>query len=247
MRLNFCFTISFFICQITFSQTEILHGKVFSVSLPIKNVEVINKNQKISTTTNDLGEFALSVNLNDSLLFFKAGYNFTRLKISTDDLQDNNLIINLSVQPLELNEIVISNKKLQTVTITKEEIEEIKLNKTRPKEELQIIGYKEAVIMNGTDFIILGKQIKKLINLDPPQKKEKIKIDFIEYINNNINPDFFLKELKQKSDEKQLFLNFCDADPKSKIILEQINILTAMDYLLEKNIEFKRLHTELKK
>ncbi|MFB9078446.1 hypothetical protein ACFFWB_13690 [Flavobacterium procerum] len=60
MRVKLLTTISFFTYQISFSQTEkTLHGKVISQNLLLKNVEVINKTAKTSTTTDALGDFSI--------------------------------------------------------------------------------------------------------------------------------------------------------------------------------------------
>ena len=47
--------------------------------------------------------------------------------------------------------------------------------------------------------------------------------------------------------EVALFLEFCDTDPKSKTILENTNPLKLMDFLITKNIEFKKLPSAEKK
>ena len=44
-----------------------------------------------------------------------------------------------------------------------------------------------------------------------------------------------------------LFLEFCDADPKSKNILDNNNPLSLMDFILTKNEEFKKLAETEKK
>jgi hypothetical protein len=55
--------------------------------------------------------------------------------------------------------------------------------------------------------------------------------------------DFFHKTLALKPNEIALFLDFCDADSQSKTLIENNNVLSLMDFLLAKNIEFKKLPT----
>ena len=53
MKVKLLTTISFFTYQLSISQTEkLLHGKVVSQTLVLKDIEVINKTAKTSTTTN---------------------------------------------------------------------------------------------------------------------------------------------------------------------------------------------------
>lgn len=242
MKVKLLTTISFFAYQLSISQTErILKGKVLSETILLKNVEVINKTSKISTTTNEIGEFSILANAKDSLIFFSKGYYFKRLKLTQHDLDNNNLLINMVVRPLELDEVVVSKIESITVWLTKEDIKEIKLNAHKSKEGLKIAGYKEAVMPLGTDFIYLGKQIRNLFKKEETPKKESPEIDFSQLVKNTLNPDFFTKDLKLKPEETTLFIEFCEADPKSKILLENPNILATMDFLYAKNEEFKKL------
>ena len=58
----------------------------------------------------------------------------------------------------------------------------------------------------------------------------------------NYEREIFLKDLKLKQDEKELFLDFCDADPRSLNLLNHSNILMTMDFLMLKSKEFNSLH-----
>ena len=90
MKVKLLTTISFFTYQLSISQTEkLLHGKVISNNIPLNKVEVINKTAKTSTTTNTLGEFSILVKAKDSLLFFTKDYFFTRIKVTSENIQTN--------------------------------------------------------------------------------------------------------------------------------------------------------------
>lgn len=247
MRVKLLTTISLFTYQLSVSQTEkLLHGKVVAQDLPLKNVEVINKTAKISTRTNESGEFSISVNIKDSLLFFSKDFLFTRLKVTAENIQSNGFTVNMIAKPEELKEVVVLNKEAKTVWLTKEEIEQIKLNAHKSKEGLKIAGYKEAIMPLGTDFIYLGKQIRNLFKKEETPKKESPKIGLNQLVKSTLPPDFFTKDLKLKPEETALFIEFCEADPKSNTLLENPNILATMDFLYAKNEEFKKLKNEIK-
>ncbi|WP_426486614.1 hypothetical protein [Flavobacterium sp. 2] len=248
MKVKLLTTISFFTYQLAISQTEkTLHGKVISNSLILKGIEVINKTAQTSTTTNALGEFSISVKLQDSLLFFSKDYLFTRLKITAKEIESNNLIVNMIPKAEELNEVIISNVTAKDIFLTKEDIKQIKLNDHKSRPGLKIEGFNE---VKGSpldiDFIYLGKQVYNLFKKDEESKKEIPKIDFRKLIATTCPEDFFLKELKLNSEEKELFLQFCEADPKSNILLGNPNILATMEFLYAKNDEFKKLKSEIK-
>ena len=248
MKVKLLTTISFFTYQLSISQTEkLLHGKVVSQNNVLKGVDVINKTAKTSTITNALGEFSILVNVKDSLIFFSKNYFFSRLKITSQNIEIDNLVVNMILKPEELNEVVISNIILKPVRITTEDIKAIDINATRPKPGLKIQGYNEAIILNGVDFIALGKQIKYLLTKDKEQPKKKIaEMDFRKLITTTVPESFFTKDLKLNMEEKELFLQFCDTDSKSKTLLEHPNILATMDFLTTKNDEFTKLKIEIK-
>lgn len=240
MKVKLLTTISFFTYQLSFAQTEkLLHGKVVSQDKPLAKVEVINKTSKISTTTNDFGEFSLSVNIKDSLIFFSKDYFFKRIKVSPQHIDQNNLVINMLIKPLELNEVVVSKTKLEPVRLSKEDIRQIKLHSHEARKGLEIAGYKDGTITNGIDFILLGKKLYYLLAKEKEIKPQSPPLDFKKFIQTAVAADFFTKSLKLKPEEKDLFIEFCDADLRSITLLEHPNILRTMDFLYAKNEEFK--------
>ncbi|MNT86482.1 hypothetical protein D3C72_2267770 [compost metagenome] len=84
-----------------------------------------------------------------------------------------------------------------------------------------------------------------IIGLFAKEKEEITKsgssIEFKELAKISCDEKFYLQTLKLKPEEIALFLDFCDADPKSKILIENPNVLGMMDFLSSKNIEFKKL------
>lgn len=227
-------TISFLTYQLSVSQTEkLIHGKVVSQNNILSNVEVINKTAKTSTRTDELGEFSILVNVKDSLLFYSKDYFFSRLKISQNDYEKDNLVINMILKPEELNEVVISNIKFKPIKLTPEEIREIKLNSSKPT------GF--GTIQNGVDFVHIAKAIYARLSKKKEIEPKVPEIDFKKLIATSISQEFFSKDLKLNLEEKELFLQFCDADPKSKTLTEHPNLLATMDFLYAKNDEFKKL------
>ncbi|MET0945400.1 MAG: hypothetical protein ABWY22_08320 [Flavobacterium sp.] len=237
MKVKLLTTISFFTYQLSISQTEkLLQGKVISQELILKNVEVINKTAHTSTRTNDLGEFSIAAKVQDSLFFISKDYFISGLKVTHQNIESSNLVVNLILKPEELNEVVVSNINFKPIQLTSQEIEEIKLNSGKPT------GF--GTITNGIDFIHIGKKIYALLAKEKEIKPKSPEIDFKKLVATSVPPDFFTKQLSLKPEEKELFIEFCDADPKSKLLLEQPNVLATMDFLYAKNDEFKKLKTK---
>lgn len=237
MRVKLLTTISFFTYQLSISQTEkVLHGKVISQNLVLKDVEVINKTAQTSTRTNTLGEFTISVKVQDSLIFYSKDYFFTKLKITTKDIDSNNFLVNMILKPEELNEVVINKVEFDKVKISADDVADVLISK-KAKDLFWNTGVSDNSIREALriSFPLKGKQKKTIEVADDRFKKLIVAI---------CPPDFFLKNLKIKPEEKELFIEFCDADPKSKILLEHPNVLATMDFLYAKNEEFKKLETK---
>jgi hypothetical protein len=231
MKVKLLTIISFLTYQLSISQTEkLLHGRVFSNNYPLDKVEVINKTAKTSTRTNKMGEFSIAVQAKDSLLFFAKDYFFTRLKITQENIDQNNITVNMNIKAEELNEVVVTNIKFDKISSSQQDIDDIKFAKDN--RSLQ----KYTGVYDG--IINLFKKDKEEI------KKKTEETVFKKLIAASIPRDFFTKDLKLKPEEVDLFIEFCDADPRSAKLIENNNILTTMDFLYAKNEMFKKLKTE---
>ncbi|MEA9413394.1 hypothetical protein [Flavobacterium sp. PL02] len=242
MKVKLLTTISLLTYQLSISQTEkLLHGKVFSNNNPLKEVEVINKTAKTSTRTNALGEFSIPVKVKDSLLFFSKDYFFTRLKITQANIDKNNIIVNMAIKAEELDEVVVTTMKFNPIKISQKDLDNVKLYKEAGSLQ-KYTGVYDGTIPNGMDFTRMGTGLFNLFKKDKEELKKKTsETDFKKLIAKSIPSDFFTKDLKLKPEEKDLFIEFCDADPRSKNLLENNNVLATMDFLYAKNKMFKKL------
>lgn len=238
MRVKLLTTISLFTYQLSVSQTQkLLHGKVMSQNKALKGVEVINKTALTSTTTNATGDFSILVNVKDSLLFFSKDYFFKRFKITQENIDTDNLVVDMILKAEELDEVVITTIKFEPVKYDHEAISQIDVDKRNKNLTRYITGYKDGSIPNGMSASISLGGGKK--------KKEETESDFKKLIRSTCPADFFIKDLKLKPEEKELFIEFCDADPRSKRLLENSNILTTMDFLYAKHKMFKELKSDV--
>ena len=97
--------------------------------------------------------------------------------------------------------------------------------------KLRTGGY-DGSIENGMTFV------KRLFI---SKNKHQPEVEFATLAKNTCDQRFYIETLKLKPEEINLFLQFCDADPKSKSLIEYHNVLTMMEFLLAKNIEFQKL------
>lgn len=221
----------FLLYQFGFSQTEkLIQAKVVCENFPLQGIEVLNLASKRTTISDSNGKFSILAKAKDTLMFVSKNYEYKRFLLKKEDLESNNLIISLTRKPEQLDEIIIISKvSFPKIKFDKNIANQLKLEKesNNPKP----IGVYDGTIPNG-----LGMTI----NLSSGRKKIH-QIEFKELTKKSYNDSFYIETLKLKPEEIGLFIEFCDADPKSKTVLENTNPLRLMDFLMSKKIEFKKM------
>jgi hypothetical protein len=244
-QIKFVIFFLFLIVQISFSQSEIVYkGKILCNNFPIENIEIINLNSEKSVFSNNAGEFSIVAKSEDVVVFASKLYEYKRISVQPEYLNNHIQIISLILKPEQLEEVVITEipsiKWEKDTKWEQEKLDQLALEKVArtPK----ILGINNGTIENGMDFKRIGGMIfglfakeKEKIKISPP------KIEFITLAKTSCNQKFYIETLKLKPEEIELFLQFCDADPKSKIVAQNNNSLAMMDFLFAKNLEFKKL------
>lgn len=229
--------------QIGFSQSEkCIIGKVVCNDYAVQGIEVVNLVSEKTAITDDNGYFSIFAKADDMLVFVSKNYEYKRLNLDAELINKKNLLISLLRKPEELEEVIIF--KIPNVKLSKdqayeqEKVAELALEKAAQHPKPQ--GVYDGVLINSPDLIRIGGMILSLFIKEKETTKKKIPI-FKDLVRLSYNDDFFCKTLQLKPAEIALFLEFCDADPKSKTILESNNALVLMDFLFEKNVKFKKL------
>ena len=242
LLLSFLFSYCF-----CFSQTEkLIHGKVTSGEISLKNIDIVNMNSKTTTTTDSDGNFNILAKVDDDLFIISKEYIDLKITLTQKKFDKNNLIIPLEKKPIEIDEVTITNIPSMKIEVTQASMDQIKLAKqaSRPKVPNVYTGE----IENGMDFIRIGKDIIGLFKNKEKAKPKKTlpTIEFKDYIHATFNEDFFIKKLKLNSDEIGLFLSFCEVDPKTKSIVEHQDEFETIDFLISKKEAFKKLNSSNK-
>ena len=79
---------------------------------PLENVNIVNLNQVIGTTTNVKGEFQISAKANDTLHFSYLGFKSIKVRVTNDWLKYGSSKIELTELALALEEVVVNQLKL---------------------------------------------------------------------------------------------------------------------------------------
>ncbi|WP_310554856.1 hypothetical protein [Flavobacterium sp.] len=244
MKIKLVVVLLLFICQCTFSQAKKrIIGKVVCKNLLVV-ADIINPDSKEFMATNDKGEFSILAKAGDVLVFIADNYEYHRIQLSQEDINKNNLVISLTKKTIALKEVIIKKNRLSPVSQNTQKYVDGQYfddKYSSPKNRLIYDGS----IENGMDFMRMGKELIKLFKNKKGYDKKKVKeIDFKEFSTNTFSESFFTKTLELHEDEVALFLEFCTADPKSKLIVDEKNIMGVMDFYFTKKEEYKKTALE---
>lgn len=245
MKVKLLLALFLFVCQLGFSQNEKpIKGKVSSDNILLQNVDVINKTSKKSTVTDENGKFIIEAKANDSLVFYAKEFHLKKIKLSSGQIEQNNLNVIIFKKPEELDEVVVTKLPSIKWKIDKkweqEKNDQIALE-NRAKAVKNKTMY-DGTIENGMDFVEIAKKIVGLFKREKePEKETPPKMEFAILAKRVCEEKFYLNTLKLKPEEINLFLQFCEMDPQSKKLISNYNELSMMDFLVEKNGEFQKL------
>jgi hypothetical protein len=237
-------------CQIALGQNsrKPLHGQVTNKSLAIESGYVMNVNANVRTFIGLNGLFDILARPKDTLLFTGLAFQSRKIVLTEKDCAEVLFSVPLDLVNIELKEVLVHKelkvKSLQggSQGIVDMQFEDDKLSSPENK-----VMYSDQTIKYGTDFVRIFKDVKKLFRKDEEVKDEVISdIAFVEYAKDNFTPDFYTKTLGLKQDEIDLFLMYCSNDAESKQHLKPEEKFELMDFMINKNKEFKKVEMSKK-
>lgn len=242
MKINYLLLL-LLVVQVSNSQIEkIISGKVVNEHFAMAKVDVINMTQKTVVTTNNDGEFKIKVAVGDKLVLFVNEFNNYKMIITQKDLDANNLQLNLSKLPIELDEVVISSKFTKVPMVTQEDIDKITL--IEQAEAPKVIGAYDGQITNGADFIRIGKGLAKIVKgifgSDEKEVKTEV-ITFKNYLEGTFDTKFYTDSLKLKSEDISIFKEYCELDEQATVLMKDRDELRIYEFMITKSDAFKKM------
>lgn len=244
MKYKLLLTYFFISSQFLHSQTGKIKATVMCNDFPLEGIEIANLVSKGTTITNNSGVFSIFAKVGDEIILVSKNYEYKTITIKERDFENTNMVIKLIQKTEELDEVVIKNKVKAPLIPNMQELLDTQVPDDKYSQKKNPFGT-DGSITYGPDVVqIIGRIVKFLKKNKENQAKEIAKMDFKTLAQNSVNQEFFNKYLKLNPDEIPLFLEFCDADSKSKKLMETSNELELMDFLFAKNAEFKKLKKE---
>ena len=216
-----------------------LRGKVLYQDSNVVAANVLNTTSEKATITDDNGNFAIEVQLNDELIFSSVQYEIRAIVITKEILQRNRLVIDVREKITQLDEVVISpNRPEAFLNVKEEEFKQFDYTadkSTRVENEL----LRQNQLYNGVDFVNIFKLLYKSLR---PESSEDKTFDFAPSdVIRQIYPDiFFTSQLNIDPDEIELFLQYCDDRIETKDLLKRENEFQLMDFLIKQSEKFRK-------
>ena len=243
MKTNLKILLLFLLSQTCISQIKerkVLHGQVMNDSIKVENVIVFNVNSKTGKVVSFDGSFEINARERDTLIF--SIFSFKSLKLVLTEKQLNEYPLIVKVEPLyyKLKEVVVSKNKINPVPKNTQKIVDKQYfgdQQSSLKNEFVYDG-----TTNGVNFVRLYKDVIKLLKKKNPKRTDFTSdVNFTEVAMQRIKYSFYTNTLKLKDEEIKLFLVYCENDSKSKSVMKTKSDFELMDFMIEKNKEFKDL------
>ncbi|RUT69359.1 hypothetical protein D0817_16085 [Flavobacterium cupreum] len=232
-------------CQIVLGQNnsrKSLHGQVQNDFLAIESGYVMNINANVRTFIGAGGLFDIMAKPKDTLLFSGLAFQSKKIVLTEKDCSQVLFSVKLDLVNNQLKEVVVhKDLKVKSLDGGSQKFVDMQFEDDRQSTAKNTVMYSDQTIKYGTDFVRIFKDVKKLL-----RKKEGVQEDvisdiaFAEYAKDNFTPDFFSKTLDLKPDEIELFLMYCSNDAESKKYLKPDDKFQLMDFMVNKNKEFKK-------
>lgn len=232
-------------CQIVLGQNNSRkspHGQVINDFLAIESGYVMNINANVRTFIGTGGLFDIMAKPKDTLLFSGLAFQSKKIVLTEKDCAEVLFKAKLDLVNNQLKEVIVHKElKVKSLDGGSQKYVDMQFEDDKLSTAKNTAMYSDQTIKYGTDFVRIFKDIKKLLSKKEDVQENVISdIAFAEYAKDNFTPDFYSKTLDLKPDEIELFLMYCSNDPESKRYLEPDEKFQLMDFMINKNKEFKK-------
>ena len=224
----------YFLFSFTYAQTT-LKGKIVNNGNVLENIEVINTTKKKYSKSDAKGFFNIEAEVNDEIVFYRKGYIQKYLKVGQSHFSGNDLTIRLEQSAIELEEVEVTAQKKIKIDMGYDALTQTKIEKEARSPK--VVGVNTGGIPNGMDFVGIGKKVANLFK-NKDKKEAKTKASLKTYIKKNLSESFFVKDLNLPQDKIPEFIEYCENDEASAIVLKKNGILDVMEFLMKKRKEF---------
>jgi hypothetical protein len=217
----------------------VLRGKVLYLNVNVPNENVINATSEMATITNENGEYAIRVKVDDELVFSALNYQIEIVKITEEILKNNRLIIEVNEKVTELEEVVVTPEQQERFLESKNKVlkEEFEYEIDRSS-EVENIGLSQAErgMKNGLNFVGIYKALAKAMKKDKVEERTPLKVSDV--MRQIYEDEFFVIDLQLPQDKIDAFLFYCDTKMPAQSLLKKENEFELIEFLVTESQVF---------
>lgn len=225
-------------------ERKILRGKVLYRNSNVPNENVINTTSERATITNDNGEFAIRVKLDDELVFTSINYQIEIVKITQEILDRNRLVVEVNEKVTELDEVVVSPENQgKFLELQNEDFKQFDYETDQSTEVVNIADDpKLTMLQDGLNFVNI---FKALFLSRQKNDKDSSPLKLSDVLRQVYEDDFFVTDLKLPADKIDDFLLFCDTQMPPQSLMKKDNEFQLIDFLVSQSeIYLEQLNAE---
>jgi hypothetical protein len=244
MRIKLFFGL-FFTFGLLFAQQSkspdlhLLRGQVLYRNSFVQDEAVVNSTRDFSTITDQNGAFEIYVAVGDELVFKAVNYQLEVVKITTDIIQNNRLVVEVTERVNELDEVVVGPENQQKfIELKNEEFKgyDYGIDRSTPVQNT-VLSPSATGMRDGLNFVAMYKLLKSLLFSTDPEKPS---VPLSKALRTVYEDDFFLNDLGLELAEIELFLQFCDETIPARDLLRKENEFELIEFLVNSSAVFKQ-------
>jgi hypothetical protein len=244
MRIKLFFGL-FFTFGLLFAQQSkspdlhLLRGQVLYRNSFVQDEAVVNSTRNFSTITDQNGAFEIYVAVGDELVFKAVNYQLEVVKITTDIIQNNRLVVEVTERVNELDEVVVGPENQQKfIELKNEEFKgyDYGIDRSTPVQNT-VLSPSATGMRDGLNFVAMYKLLKSLLFSTDPEKPS---VPLSKALRTVYEDDFFLNDLGLELAEIELFLQFCDETIPARDLLRKENEFELIEFLVNSSAVFKQ-------
>jgi len=217
-----------------------LRGKILYQNTNVIAANVVNTTTQKATISDDNGEFAVEVKMDDELVFSSVQYQIKVVKITKDILQRGRLVVDVNEKVTELDEVVVTPEQRQKFLDARaDEFKQYDYERDRST-KVENTLMREGQLYNGINFVNVFKALYRLVENKDKVKEKTYKLQPSEVIRQLYDDAFFIEQLMIEKENIGLFLMYCDGEIKTKELLEEKSNFEIMDFLVKTSQKFNK-------
>ena len=218
-------------------ERKLIKGQLLYKNTKVVAANVVNNTAQINTITNSDGEFEIEVTEGDELIFSSVQYQIRTVKITSEILKNNRLVVTVNENINELKEVVVTTEDVEKFLDLKEEEFKGFDYEVDKSSRLDNQAVREKVLSNGLNFVNIAKLIANAFANKTQEEQMRLKpSEILPFV---FESTFFENDLDLAQDEVVGFLEYIDSQMKTASLLKQDKQFQLIDYLINKSEDYK--------